>query len=251
MRDSLSIAKERILNLIKESSISMNEWVYAEPLGVEEAIGDPSPYKDFPLLGGVEKLVDVTFRGSRGQAFSSSPCRWSGTLTEVFSLPIEVEKNRTIVIASINALTRDMGISEGTIHCRDQEPHECGRQMALGLIREFGSNSVVGIAGYNPAIIRNVVDVFGPERVRVTDLNPANVCHVRYGVHIWHGKRDLEKLASECTVALVTGSSLCNGTLDEVLEVLDSYNRPAIFFGTTIAGIADLLGYRRWCFKSC
>jgi hypothetical protein len=251
MRDSLFIAKDRILNLMKDNSISMDERVHAEPLGVEEAIGDPSPYKDFPLLGGVEKLVDVTFRSFRGQAFSSSPCRWSGTLAEVFSLSLGVEKNRTIVIAAINALAREMGISEGTIHCRDKEPHECGKQMARGLAREFGNNSVVGIAGYNPAIISNVVDAFGPERVRVTDLNPANVGHIRYGAHIWHGKRDLEKLASECTVALVTGSALCNGTLDEVLEVLDSYNRPVIFFGTTIAGIADLLGYRRWCFKSC
>lgn len=251
MRDSLCTAKDRILNLLKESSISMVERVHAEPLGVEEAIGDPSPYKDFPLLGGVEKLVDVTFRNSRGQAFSSSPCRWSGTLTEVFSLSLDIEKNRTIVIATINALARDIGISEGTVHCRDKEPHECGRQMALGLVREFGNNSVVGIAGYNPAIIRNVVDVFGPERVRVTDLNPANVGQIRYGAHIWHGKKDLEKLASECSVALVTGSALCNGTLDEVVETLEAYSRPSIFFGTTIAGIADLMGYRRWCFKSC
>ena len=251
MKDSLKEARREILQRMDETDISMDEQVHAEPLGVEEAIGDPSPYRDFPLLGGVEKLVDVTFRSSRGQAFSSLPCRWTGSLDEVFSLPLENEKNRTIAIATINALARELGISKDTIHCRDREPHLCGKQMAMELSGKFSHASVIGIVGYNPAIISNIVQVFGQNQVRVTDLNPANVGHVRYGAMVWHGRRDLERLASECDVALVTGSALCNGTLDTVRETLEFHKKPIFYFGTTIAGIAGLLGYERWCFKSC
>ncbi|HPI97739.1 MAG TPA: DUF364 domain-containing protein [Synergistales bacterium] len=251
MRDSLSEARRKMLGLVQENGISQHEKVHAEPLGVEEAIGDPSPYRDFPLLGGVEKLVDVTFRSSRGQAFSSCPCRWAGSLEEVFSLSLREEKNRAILIGTINALAREVGISSGTIHCRDREPDLCGGEIALSLAREFGESPVVGIVGYNPAIISNISTVFGPENFRLTDLNPENVGQFRFGVEVWHGRKDLERLALEADVVLVTGSALCNGTLDEVRETVELKGKPVIFFGTTIAGIADLLGYRRWCFRSC
>ena len=251
MKDSLEIARDRMKEKLREgANIPGKEKIVAEPLGVEEAIGDPSPYKDFPLLVGEEKLMEVRFRNGRGQAFSSCPSRWQGTLEEVFSLPLEDERNRGLLIATLNAVAAELGFAEKTVHCKDGSPDLCARTMAEHLLSTFGKNHVVGIVGYHPAIIKRVTDAFGPEHVRVTDLNPKNVGYQRFGVEIWHGERDLERLAKECSLALVTGSSLSNGTFDSVWQTLKDHQVQAFCFGTTIAGIAALLDYPRLCFEA-
>jgi hypothetical protein len=194
--------------------------------------------------------MEIRFRNGRGQAFSSCPVRWKGTLEEIFSLSLEEEKNRGLLIASLNALAAEFGWAEKTVHCKDSSPDTCARAIAEHLLETFGNNHVVGIVGYHPAIIKRVTEAFGPERVRVTDLNPKNVGYQRFGVEIWHGERDLERLAQECSLALVTGSALSNGSFDIVWDTLKEHQVQAFCFGTTIAGIAALLEYPRLCFEA-
>jgi len=43
--------------------------------------------------------------------------------------------------------------------------------------------------------------------------------------------------------ALVTGSIVVNGTIENILKV----RKPLIFFGTTAAGTAKLMGWERFC----
>jgi molybdate transport system ATP-binding protein len=252
MKDSLVLARDKMKEKLGErNDIRENEKILAEPLGVEDAIGDPSPYKDFPLLVGEEKLMEVRFRKGRGQAFTSCPARWQGTLQEVLHLPLEEERNRGLLIATLNAMAADFGLAEKTVHCKDESPDLCARTMAEHLAETFGMDQVVGIVGYHPAIIKRVSETFGPERVRVTDLNPKNVGYQRFGVEIWHGERDLVRLAQDSTIALVTGSALSNGSFDTVWDTLKEHHVKAFCFGTTIAGIAALLEYPRLCFEAC
>jgi molybdenum ABC transporter molybdate-binding protein len=252
MKDSLACARDRMKEKIGErKDIEGNEVIVAEPLGVEDAIGDPSPYKDFPLLVGEEKLMEVRFRNGRGQAFTSCPARWQGTLEQVLNLPLQEERDRGLLIATLNALAADFGFADKTVHCKDGSPDLCGRAIAEHLVETFGRDHVVGIVGYQPAFVKRVAEVFGPERVRVTDLNPKNVGFQRFGVEIWHGERDLERLARESTLALVTGSALSNGSFDAVWDILKEHQVQAFCFGTTIAGIAALLDYPRFCFEAC
>ena len=252
MKDSLVCARDRMKEKLGErKDIEGNEAIVAEPLGVEDAIGDPSPYKDFPLLIGEEKLMEVRFRNGRGQAFTSCPARWQGTLEQVLNLPLEEERDRGLLIATLNALAADFGFADKTVHCKDGSPDLCGRTIAEHLVETFGRDHVVGIVGYQPAFVKRVAEAFGPERVRVTDLNPKNVGFQRFGVEIWHGERDLERLARESTLALVTGSALSNGSFDAVWDTLKEHQVQAFCFGTTIAGIAALLDYPRLCFEAC
>ena len=120
--------------------------------------------------------------------------------------------------------------------------------MAGKVLEEFGGDCIVGIAGYNPAIVKHIVEAVGADHVRLTDLNSSNLGEEKFGVPVWHGIRDLDRLSGECDVALITGSALANGTFDIVRERLEKAGKPCIFFGTTVAAVASVLGYRRWCF---
>ncbi|KAF5414987.1 MAG: hypothetical protein C5S48_07290 [Candidatus Methanogaster sp.] len=47
--------------------------------------------------------------------------------------------------------------------------------------------------------------------------------------------------------ALVTGTTVVNGTLESILEVAGA---KAVFYGIGIAGVAELLGLERFCPRS-
>jgi hypothetical protein len=46
---------------------------------------------------------------------------------------------------------------------------------------------------------------------------------------------------------LITGSTLVNGTIDGLMESALRHQKRAVFYGTTIAGAAYLLGLERLC----
>lgn len=48
-------------------------------------------------------------------------------------------------------------------------------------------------------------------------------------------------------IILCTGSTVANGTINEILELAKKYNKRIIFYGTTIAGVANLFGIERFC----
>jgi len=50
-----------------------------------------------------------------------------------------------------------------------------------------------------------------------------------------------------CDLALVTGTTVVNGTLEAILEVA---GEKAVFYGISIAGVAELLGLERFCPRS-
>jgi len=47
-----------------------------------------------------------------------------------------------------------------------------------------------------------------------------------------------------CDLALVTGTTVVNGTIEPILEMAQE---KAIFYGISIAGVARLLGLERFC----
>jgi uncharacterized protein (DUF4213/DUF364 family) len=50
-----------------------------------------------------------------------------------------------------------------------------------------------------------------------------------------------------CDLALVTGTTVVNETLEAILEVAGG---KAVFYGISIAGVAELLGLERFCPRS-
>lgn len=246
----LNEAKEGFLEVVREHGLPGSEPLSAEPLGVAEAIGDPAPYTDFALQRGVEKLLEVSCREACGQAFTSCPSRWQGTLGDVISLELSSDRNRALLIATMNAVARALGLVEGTVHCRDNGPKECAVMMSEMVAKKLGPDQRIGIVGYQPAILEQFVRRFGSPNLRQLDLNPANIGRTVHGVTIWDGEKLLERMADECTLCLATGSALANGTLDGIREAMQRRSKKLLLFGTTIAFPAVLLDLERLCFKA-
>ena len=95
-------------------------------------------------------------------------------------------------MASLNAVLRALGQASGTIHCRDEDPTNCGPEIAGQLETRFGSKRF-GLVGLQPAILKALVNHFTREFVRVVDLNPDNIGSSKYGVEVWDGQSDLPR----------------------------------------------------------
>jgi uncharacterized protein (DUF4213/DUF364 family) len=247
----LTSAIKTLNDVIRESSYPTGSSITARALGVEEALGDPSPYKDFALQRGVEKLMDVEIDGHHGQSFTSSPSNWVGTLSDVLTMDPDDDRSRALIIGTVNALSSVLGICGHTVHCKNSEPDSCGSEIADLIEEKLQPDGILGIVGYQPAMLRNASEKLGPRRVRIVDLNPANIGQVRYGVEVWNGDEDMERMADQVDLCLVTGSTLVNDTIDSIVEIYERRDKEIIFFGTTISGTGALLGLNHLCPKSC
>lgn len=249
MPPSLEKLQKAFRNLVEERAISPDTPISVRPLGVVEAIGDPAPWRDYPLLKGKEKLIEATFHGSIGQAFTSSPAGWQGTLNDVLRFDLEKERDLALFVACVNAVGRYLGLADDTIHCKDRGPALCADRMAKELKKRLPLGGKVGIIGYQPAFVHALSDYLGPDRVLVSDLDPDNIGRKEAGVSIIDGATGLDEIADWADLGFATGSTLANGTLDGIIKAFETRGKPVIFFGTTIAVPAVLLGLERLCFE--
>ncbi len=219
--------------------------VVATPLTPEEAIGTPGR-RDYPILLGKERVVESRVLGSRGQAFTDSAQEFVGSVADVIALELTTSQQRAIYVATLNAVFAHLGRADATVHCRHDEPEECGLQIALQLYDRYGAANV-GLIGLNPAIAQHLTTVFGPDQVRITDLNPDNVGKTRFGVGVWDGATQVNELIDESDVVLVTGTTLINGTFDAIYQRCRDQGRDCLVFGVTAAAVAALVRFERIC----
>lgn len=249
MSPSLEKLKEQFRSLVDRHGLSHESPISIRPLGVAEAIGDPAPWRDYPLLKGKEKLIEADFGGHIGQAFTSSPAGWQGTLADVLRFDLDEERDRALFVACVNAVGRSLGLACDTIHCKDRGPALCAEKMATELEKRLPARGKIGIIGYQPAFVHALSDHFGPDRVMVSDLDPDNIGRKEAGVPIIDGATGLEVIADWADLGFATGSTLANDTLDDIVHAFETRHKPIIFFGTTIAVPAVLLGLERLCFE--
>jgi hypothetical protein len=240
----LQEARRDLICICGERNLELSRAVDIRPLLPRQAIGDAEG--DFVIKKGKEYVMEATFEGARGQAFTGNPCNWNGTLGEILSLDLSDASSRGIFVAALNAVLRRLGLATGTIHCRDEEPTKCGTRIAGELKARFGSRRF-GVVGLQPAILEGLARCFLPESVRVVDLNPENIGSTKYGVEIRDGLTELAGLAEWSEVGLATGSTIVNGTIDGIIGCFKDKGKPLIFFGNTISGAAALLSLDRLC----
>ncbi|AGB41032.1 hypothetical protein Halha_1075 [Halobacteroides halobius DSM 5150] len=243
--------RTKLINLVEENNLRDKEIeITARPLSTKEAIGETTR-EDFPLQTGKEVLIQAKFKGCLGQAFTDTPKSFSGTIDDILNLKLNDNFNRALLIATLNSITKYLDITCDTIHCKDDEPENCGEEIATRIATEYKVDNKIGIIGFQPAIIENIVQMFDAEKVRVTDLNPDNINTIIAGVKVWDGKEKTEKLVKESDLVLATGSTVVNNSLEEIINLTENYNKKLILFGTTIAGTAALLELDRICPYSC
>ncbi len=212
----------------------------------EEAIGN-TPERDYPIWKGKEGIVEARIMESAGQAFTSAPGDFEGELAGVLDLDLSgtdaaAVRNRGIFVASVNALCRHLGITGGTVHCRDEGPRECADDLARAVKAGSPNGCRIALIGCQPRMIEALSDGY---HLRVIDLDPDNIGKPFSGITV-EGEEMTDDALETCDIALVTGTTLVNGTIDRFLNL----KCHTVFYGTTIAGAAALMGLRRFCTRS-
>ncbi len=244
----LARAKEKFKEIIMENKLlNQDIMISARGLSSEEAIGNPKR-DDFPLLTGKEVMIQAEFNGNYGQAFTDHPGNFQGDLQEIIDLPLENNYQRGLLLATINAVLRSLALAEKTIHCKNEEPELCAREMAKWIYDNLNNIDKIGIIGYQPAILEACTKFFGAKQLMITDLNQKKIATKSFGVEVWDGSKYNQRLIQEADLILFTGSSIINGSIDGLLKMISDYQKNYFIFGNTISGVASLLELPQLCF---
>ncbi len=237
MSDIYHELKKRAAQICKNQDLLTERvTIRARALSTEEAIGNPEA-DDFPLQKGKERLMQADFRGSFGQAFTDRYGDFEGTLEEVLQMALENNYRRAIFVASVNAMLRHLNQIEKTVHCRDQEPGQCAAELVRYLKGQYGDVKIVQF-GFQPRMVESLAQAFS---LRVLDMDPDNIGAEKFHVRI-EGRGATEDAIHWADLLLVTGTTVVNGTVNDFLG-----QRPVLFYGTTVAGAAYLMGWDRFC----
>lgn len=224
--------------LVKENHLEAQDVIVrAKPLTPEEAIGNPED-KDYPLILGRERMMQAEFRDTCGQAYTDMYGNYSGKLNEIVGMELKNNFRRAIFISSLNALMRYLGLIDKTMHCKDNEPRECGVKLVEYILAKYGKPKIA-VVGLQPRMVESLAKSF---EIKVTDMDYANINTEKFGVTIQSPQKTKEHL-DWCDIALVTGSTIVNGTITNFL-----IDKPVIFYGITISGAAKVLGLEDFCY---
>ncbi len=221
--------------------------ILVKPLTPEEAIGTPKR-RDYPILEGKERIIEATVLDARGQAFTDAPSDFTGRLRDVLEMPLMTNRARAIFIAAMNASLSYLNLVEGALHCKNEAPEKCAEEIAASARRM--KVRTVGLIGFNPALADALVRELGPEGIRITDLNPANIGTSKFGVPLWDGRTQTALLIRSSQLVLVTGTALINGTFYEIRRLTETEGKKLIVYGITAAGVCRLMNLERWCFQA-
>ena len=238
--------RQRFRRIAEEQELlNANVTVLAKPLTPEEAIGMPGR-RDFPIIIGKERILEATFLHAKGHAFTDSAREFMGTLAQVIDLTFTSNQNRAIYVATLNAVLSHLGLVTATVHCKDDDPEKCGAEIARHILGRHGK-VVIGLIGLNPAIADHLVQVFGADHILISDLYRDNIGKERFGVEVWDGASRTEHLIEQSDVVLLTGTTLQNGTFDDIWTGIEAQGKHGLVYGVTAAGVCALTGIARIC----
>ena len=231
------IIKKEFARLITENGLQGEEVIIrATPLSPRQAIGNPED-RDYPLVVGVERLMQAEFRDSLGQAFTDMYGDFSGRLSDIVTMDLRNNFRRAIFISSLNAVMKNLGLITQTVHCKNNQPRECSHELVRYIEKNYGQPTVA-MVGFQPRMVEALAKRF---ELRVTDMDLDNIGKEKFGVRIYDPSHTEENL-DWCDIAVVTGTTVVNNTIDQF-----RISKPVVFYGVTISGVAKLLGLNHFC----
>ncbi len=201
---------------------------------------------ELPILKRKERTIEARIENGIGQAYSPVPTEYSGTVNDVLSLDLSgcdeaAVKNRGVFTATVNAMCAHLGIAAQTIHCGGDGPKECAGGLLCAISAGCPDDCRITIVGYQPEMIESIAPSYS---LRVVDLDPDNIGKQISGITV-ESEEQTEDALQWCNIALVTGSTLVNGTIDQFTGL----KCHTVFYGVTIAGAAALLRLHKFCIK--
>jgi len=219
----------------KNRLVGTNIDVTCRSLTSREAIGTPE-HDDYPIIKGREIMIEALFNGAAGQAFTDEFENDTFPVEHLLNIDHRRPASRASFIAGLNAVYRYLNLCGKTVHCRNEEPVDCARQLTT--IPEFRDKKIL-LVGLQPRFLEYLSR---ENRVRVLDLDPDNVNQVRCGVRIEPGDDPRDGIAW-CDLIFATGSTIVNGTITNFINC----GKPAVFFGVTISAAACILNLQSYC----
>ena len=144
---------------------------------------------------------------------------------------------RALFVATVNAVLRYLKQVEKTVHCRDEEPTRCSTDLSIYLENRYGGVKIAQV-GFQPRMVESLAPAFA---LRVMDLDQDDIDATRFNTLI-EGPEATDEMIRWADLLLVTGTTIVNGTIEQFLG-----EKPVLFYGTTIAGPAHLMGWERFC----
>jgi len=231
------LIKKEFAKIVKDNGLESEEIVIqAVPLSPEEAIGNPED-RDYPLVIGVERLMQAEFMDCLGQAFTDMYGDFTGRLSDIVEMNLRNNFRRAIFISSLNAVMRHLGLITKSIHCKDKEPRECSHELVKYIERNYGRPKIAFV-GFQPRMVEALAPRF---ELKVTDLAQDNIGTKKFGTMI-HGPEKTAEHLDWCDIAVVTGTTIVNDTIDQF-----RLSQPVVFYGITISGVAKLLDLNHFC----
>lgn len=229
------------LRVLCQDKGMLNETITirAKTLTPEEAIGNPES-KDFPLHKGKERLMQAQLGSGKGQAFTDQYGDYTGSLAGLLDMELTNNFRRAIFVASLNAMLDHLGLVRGTLHCRDDGPTKCAPDVAAYIVERHAPRRVLQV-GFQPCLVEQLGQ---SHDLRVVDLDLDNIGQKKRGILV-EGPEVTSEAMDWADLLLVTGTTLINDTIGKFLN-----SKPVVFYGTTIAGAAYLMGWDRVCPQS-
>ena len=222
-----------------DDSVKFTDSASASKDDAVKPVGDAVTSADSAAYGPEAKLV-ARYEGVIGECYTPYPGEFTGTLAQVAALDIENDPvSRSIYLAAMNAVMNKYELADDCRSCDEDEEVRCGEQIANQYKKNNGKVNVL-LAGYQPHMMKSLAERFP---LRVLDLDPENIGKTFFGVTVEDGKAAYAEATRWAEVVLCSGSSLANGTFFDYVKL----PKDVMFYGTTIAGAARVLGLRRTC----
>jgi len=208
--------------------------IRCQAISSEEAIGKPED-QDYPLIKGKEVMVEAVFRKGRGQAFTDEFENLDCCIEDLLEIELDSNSKRANFISSLNAVYRDLGLCDSTIHCKNEEPKKCSQE----LLEVFEPSQKILLVGYQPRFFETLAL---NRTLREVDLDKNNIGRKLVGVVV-EPPDMVNEAVDWCDTIFATGSTVVNGTIGDFLNK----GKPAVFYGVTISAPAKILNLNAHC----
>lgn len=182
-----------------------------------------------------EYCVTAMLCGSKGEAYTERPEDFKGTLKEALDIKPTDDGISAVTISALNAAMSHLSLAPGVFPEIEEARYDYADALCAYLVEKYGREKIV-LVGYDGYIVKRFMDE-GLD-FWTLDMDPDHISQDRFHHIVVNGaKLNRESSLAWGKIFVVTGSSLCNGT---IIHYLNS-GKELLFYGITCAGAAALL----------